>query len=201
MKIYWFRILLFGFCIAACTKPSKPIDFRNVSELRAGVTTKNTLLSQFGAPLAKLRDEDDEGESWQYGDVRFPRLSVFIASQSDVIHSFAFFPDDKDKESDLKTALSLYPSAKWNIEPPEWINPHSIPNECFFEDNAIGVSVAYDRAFQKVQSIRRWNPARVVTSKNHHEPPPKACIADHCVNFMSREEFKKSDWKLCEVPK
>ncbi len=191
------------FLVVACTKTSKQVDLKTAMDLKAGITTKKSLLAAIGEPVAKVPDEGGDGESWQYGDARLPRLSVFIPAGSEVIDSYAFFPEETDKESDLKTALNLFPKAKWKGEPPEWINPHTVPTECIFEDKQMGVSIAYNGSFQKVEAITYWNPARALTSKSAApELPPQACIADQCVNYMSREEFKKvSTWELCKIPK
>lgn len=191
------------FMTLACTKIVKEPTFGMVFEIKPGTSTRVAVLKSFGEPLAKTQEDGDEGESWRYVNANIPKVLVFFLKGSDTVQSILWDVGEKEKESDLRTALALFPAAKWKVEPPEWINPHVIPTECYFQDDSLGVSVEYNSSRSKVETILRWHPQRATASvAPKKEPPPQACIAEDCVNFMSREEFKKaSTWEPCKIPK
>ncbi len=187
--------------IASCTRVPKKLTAGTLFDLKPGTTTKDALARNAGIPLGKI--SEGNGEYWQFENINTPRLSVFFPAGSDVVESFTLFLEETDRERDLETALKSFPTAKWKIEPPDWVNPHIIPTECFYEDNGLGVSINYDSANQTVESISRWNPGRSLTSKKpSNDVRPQACIDGKCVDFISAEEWKKvSSWNVCPLPK
>lgn len=101
--------------------------------------------------------------------------------------------------------MANFPSASWEPETVKWINPHSFPNECYFNDHKIGISIKYNRTRKEVSTVTRYDPSRELASEEN-EKAPKYCLAidpNLCTPAVSSKEFFKS-WsisKYCEIPK
>lgn len=197
-------LFVYNACAASDKKLSaSPITFAAFTALGPGTMTKAELTKSLGKPaqvvdFKKLPESKETGESWKYN-----RLTIFFDEGSEVAHTWVWQVREGDPEQKLKTAMSRFSSAAWTPETDKWINPHSFPNECFFNDQKQGISIEYNRTRREVFSIARWDPSRKLASSGKDEKPPQFCIGNSCAPGITPEEFFKEIpiSKYCEIPK
>jgi hypothetical protein len=184
--------------LAADQSHKGQISFSTFAKLGSGAPTKNALTKQLGKPVAVAADSKQMGESWEYDG-----LTVFFEKQADAAHSWTWRVQEGFPEQNLKVAMSRFSGAKWEPETVKWINPHHFPNECFFKDKNLGISIEYNRARKEVFSIDRWDPTRELASKTSEDKPPQYCIGTACSPAISAKEFFKESpiSEYCEIPK
>lgn len=169
-----------------------------------GATNKKQIAKVLGSPkkitnLKNFPESKETGELWEYIESGMTRLSISFESSNEILQGWAWSVPEGASEQNLKAALKQFPGASWEVETVKWVNPHHMPNECYFKDKKLGISIQYDKARNEVSYISRWNPSRMPSSDND-EKPPQFCIGDQCVNGISGKEWAKT-WPLCKVPK
>jgi len=207
MKRNLYVLILLGFCTdisvfgKAVTEPELGINI--VEQLRPGTSTKKEIRKLLGTPdevvdLSQLPNSKDKGELWEYERTGYARVSASFDSSSEVLVSITFNVRKEDREQNLRAALARFSGANWKVETTPWINPHAFPDECYFVDAKLGVSVEYRRTRNEVSSIFRWNPLRQLASEENG-PPPKFCIDGKCFDGIPAKEWLKN-WSPCELP-
>lgn len=165
--------------------------------------SKEQVQNRLGMPdriidLSKIPDSDAQHEVWEYDEQGLRRLSASFDRKTRKLAFLLFQIRKGDEEQVLKSALSRFPSAKWETETPKWINAHAFPEECRYVENTAGISIEYLRNQKKVDFITKWDPAREIATENL--PRPKYCIGEKCVPAMSSEEWVKNS-PPCEIPR
>ncbi len=197
--------LLTSACAFSPSAATPKIEFSDLQQVKPAVTTKTEIERVFGRPSFTTAAQQEEGELWYYGgEGAFFRASFYFPKNTEKVDTVNWQVSDTDPERQLQTALKLYPKAKWQIKTVDWVNPHALPDECYFQDSELGISIEYDRSRKKVASIWRWNPSRKPANAQVKNPakPPKFCIGETCTDGIPGNQWlKESNWKLCEVPK
>jgi hypothetical protein len=206
--------LALGVMILWFTSPIKAhqlerkIDLSMAAQLKPGKSTKEQAKKLLGKPgevtdLSKgpnPNNSKDSGEIWEYFEKGQTRLSISFGNNENIVDSWTWYPYRADSEKAVKKVMLKFPDAKWVSETVKWVNPHHYPNECFFTDDAKGVSIEYDRTHEDVSSISEWNPTRKPASTSDDEKPPRFCIENACADGqLSTIVFK--DKPLCDLPK
>jgi len=193
------QALMVGFVSVAADQTGKgQISFAVFAKLGTVAPTKSALTKQLGRPVTVVPDSKQTGETWE-----FDGLTVFFEKQAETAHSWTWRVQEGFPEQNLKVAMSRFEGAKWEPETVKWVNPHHFPNECYFKDKKLGISIEYNRARKEVFSIDRWDTARELASKTSEDKPPQYCIGTACAPAMSAEEFFKESpiSEYCEIPK
>jgi hypothetical protein len=140
-----------------------------------------------------------KGELWEYFENGHTRLAISFPSQAVNMDAWTWYLYKGDSERDAKVAMSLFPDANWKSETAKWVNPHNLPNECYFTDVSKGLSIEYDRTHEIITSIAVRDPSRKPATSND-EKPPRFCIESACSDGqLSAVIFK--DKPLCAIPK
>jgi hypothetical protein len=208
MKVF-IVIGLFVQSLGATAETSSMLKFNSLQKMVTGTTKKQQVMAVFGQPQEKenlkdLPNSKESGELWKYVEKGVDRLSISFEVKSDIVQGWDWSVPEGGSEQDLKFALNWFPNASWEVETVKWVNPHHLPNECYFKDKKQGISVEYNKTRKEVSSISRWDPSRRPSSEKD-EKPPKFCLderQEHCTEGVSGKEWLKK-WKvpLCEVPK
>ncbi|MBI4402624.1 MAG: hypothetical protein HY537_00595 [Deltaproteobacteria bacterium] len=177
--------------------PSKQISLSLLDQLAPGLSTKEDVNKLLGRPQEITRSKD-KGELWEYNEKELNRVTLSFGTDN-VLEAWAFSVFDWDRETKLKNALDVFPNAAWQVENPKWINPHSWPDECYFQDNKQGIAIEYRQTRKEVSMIRRWSPARVLAT-DEEEKPPTYCIDSFCGPALNyKKEFGNKP--ICNMPK
>jgi hypothetical protein len=199
-------ISLFSGLAYAKTKSSQPvINWAVVKQLKPGLSQDQ--IQKLLGPPKEVTDFSKNpnhtgakgGMLWEYFENGNTRLSISFPPNAKEVEARTWYLYENDSEKDPKGAMSLFPGASWKSETVKWVNPHHYPNECFFTDNAKGISIEYDRTHEEISSISVWDPARKLASSDD-EKPPRFCIENACADGqLSTVVFK--DKPLCDLPK
>jgi hypothetical protein len=88
------------------------------------------------------------------------RLSLIYDLETNTVDSFTWFPKENEKENYLKKVLKRYDYAHFKARQAEWINPHASPDEVFFEDVKLGLTITYLKTPNYVESIAWERPEK-----------------------------------------
>jgi hypothetical protein len=173
-----------------------------IKKVKAGKTTKAEIEEWFGKADSIVPAENRKGEFYHYKERTLERASFYFPSGSNTVDTISWEVFDEDPEQDLRTALQTYPDAKWEVKTVDWVNPHALPDECYFQDKRLGISIEFRRTRKEVTSLWWWDASRTpASSEKQKENPPKFCIGDHCSAGIRGEEWlKNSKWPLCGIP-
>lgn len=190
-------VLLFG-------EATHSLVFTKIQTFVPGQTTKLQITTAIGkpsevTPLKDIASSKITGEQWEYLEKDIPRTSLSFEDKSDILQGWSWSVLEGDAEQNLKVVMSKFPEASWKVETVKWVNPHHLPNECYFKDRKQGLSIEFNRTRKEVTSISRWNPTREPSTSENNKPP-KYCIDGHCADGISGSEYLKK-WPLCDVPK
>ena len=182
--------------------PSSP-KFTAVQSLVLSQTNKQQIVAVFGKANEVINIKDipgstDSGEQWEYLEKGLSRATFSFDSKTETLQGWVWSVFQGDDEENLKVALKRFPEGAWEVETLKWVNPHHMPNDCYFKDKKRGISIEFNRTRKEVVSISRWNPSRKPSSTSD-EKPPKYCIDGNCVDGVLGAEWTKK-WSLCEVP-
>ena len=170
-----FPLIVLSGCQAIPAKSGSRSELPLASAMRmqVGKTTKNEAIAQVGQPDRIL----DLGKSetnqplklWVYfanRDESSGRLSLSFPEDSDILNSITFGVRDGDREQDLEQALSQFKTSHFvKVLPKHWDNPHSSPDEVFYQDAKGGLSVVYLQSPKQVVAITWTSPSRTTTSE------------------------------------
>jgi hypothetical protein len=202
----WLAAFLSSFVFAiSAVGQGDNLQFSVAEKLKPGASTKSQIIELLGNPWRKTNLKDlprssEKGEIWEYRETKGVRLSLSFNVDSELLYSWDWAVFSDEPEENLKDTLAKFPGAAWHAETVDWVNPHSLQNECYALDGTIGISVEYNRAKKnKVISVSRWSPSRAPAAESS-KTPPQFCIDNHCTDGISGKEFAKT-WPICELPK
>jgi len=207
-RVLVFLDLLACFTLSARTAPSV-LSFDVTQQLKPGQTTKDQVLRILGEPreimdpkkLKNVKDVEKFSETWEFGEGEHSRLSLYFPQGGTLLESWTWHVRMREPEQKLKKAMNLFSNASWEASTDRWINPHSFPNDCYFESKTNGVTISYNRARNEVFTISRRDPNRQPTSEET-EPAPEFCIDNSCSKGIPSADFFKekpiSDY--CKIP-
>lgn len=173
------------------TNSVKPeFSLQQVENIHVGETTQAEVLNLFGKPdrVIDLSQEKPKGQGtiWAYfaGEIKsVGRLSFSFSANT--VESISWDVRDGDPEQDLNTALSQFKDSKFvKVFPKRWDNPHSSPDEVFFEDTKRGLTIIYLQTPKRVEAITWSSPERITTSETtvYEKPEFPYCIVGLCAS-------------------
>jgi len=157
----FFAIVIISLSCLHCSSVSQtnrpPLKLSQVELLKIGRTTRQEVLTILGPPKAKmLFDAPKNIEAWNYydGDVKpVPRISLSFDEASGVLLGKTWNVLQNEPESNLSQLEKFYPTSNFTHRDAPWTNPHSYPDEEFYEDKEKGIQITFSYARQKVQAI------------------------------------------------
>ncbi len=162
------------------------LSLSTAQQMHVGQTKRDELVQRLGKPDRiidlSLTNLGGNGTIWAYfagGDQSAGRLSFSFSANSDTVDSISFDVRDGDPEQNLEKALSRFKGANFvKTRPQKWDNPHSSPDEVFYQDSKTGLTVVYLQSPKQVVAISWWSPSRVTTS----EPETTAAaLSPYCI--------------------
>ncbi len=176
-----------------------------IKQLKPGTSNNIQTTQLLGTPhrvidLSQLPNSKETGELWEYDETGYTRLSIFFEANSFIVTTWTLNIRDGEPEQNLKNAIGKFSGSDWKVSTVKWINPHALPDICFFQDNRQGISISYRRTRQEVESIQKWDPTRAPAEISNIEKPPIFCIGESCSPGVISTELIKT-WRSCEVPK
>lgn len=159
-------------------------------EIRVGQTKQSDVLKRLGKPdrVLELEDSGSRRMIWAYfsdNDPSVGRLSVSFPNKSDTTDAVTFTVRKGDREQDLDYALDQFKAARFRKElPKQWENPHSSPDEVFYEDSKSGLTIVYLQGPKRVTAITWTLPDRKTTSdlESSTKPPFPYCLVGLCAS-------------------
>lgn len=158
--------------------------------IHAGEAKREEVLRRLGKPdrIIDLSQTDlkEQGEVWAYfaGGVQSAgRISLSFPANSDLVDSVSWDVRDGDPEQNLESALSRFKGATFvRRRPKYWSNPHSSPDEVFYEDSKTGLTITYLQTPKEVTVISWVQPNRTTASESDPiiTAPFPYCIVGLC---------------------
>ncbi len=176
MKLFFYFFTILGIvgCQGLQTRSiSRPnLTLLLAEEIHVGKTTRADVLSRLGKPdrVIDLRQTDLKvrEEIWAYfagGIQSTGRITLFFPTSSDLVDSVSWDVRDGDPEQILTNALSRFKGRDLvRTRPKHWENPHSAPDEIFYEDSKTGLTIIYLQTPKRVTAISWALPDRTTTS-------------------------------------
>lgn len=175
------------------------LSFDSLQTLAPGATTKDSFKKSFGLP--DDTSTNAEAEYWRYNVNGYEQLGASFNKNTGILEAFHWRVGAGEREQMLENSLARFPEAKWTPELDDWVHAHFFPDDCYFRDHHLGVTVHYQINRKEVSSISRWIPnARTVSDLGQKEAPPKFCWGDDertCSNYTPGKEWQKQ-FKTCE---
>ncbi len=177
------------------------LQLETVEKLQLGHTDKDEIKKLFGNPdnifnLEQFSETNETGEIWEFNENSYPRLSIYFEKESTLTHSITWGVRSGDPEQDLHTAKARYKTANWEARSAPFSNPHKTPDECYYEDRKMGISIEFRKTRKEVSSISWWNPTRVPANSDIQKKGQKFCIGSHCTHGSP----PPWDGPLCDSP-
>ena len=194
MKFILYTCAIFAF--SACQSLQNMAGRRSelslqfAKEQRIGVTKQGEILSLLGKP-DRIFDMSEtnlggNGKIWAYlagGIQSSGRISFSFPANSDIVDSITWDVRNGDPEQNLEIALSQFKDSKFiKTLPKYWDNPHSSPDEVYYEDSNNGLTITYLKTPKRVTTISWVLSGRETTSELDPiaNAPYPYCIADLC---------------------
>ena len=101
--------------------------------------------------------------AWVYFDERsaIERATLIIDKKSGQLVAKTWQVEDGDLEQRVDAALKRYPNAHFKRRELKWINPHIAPDEAYYEDQDLGLSIEVRKKRNEVFSITWTLPGTV----------------------------------------
>ncbi len=161
-------------------------------EIQVGRTKQNEVISRLGQPDRVLDMSQtnlaSNGKIWAYLEGGFEstgRISVSFPTDSDIVDSVSWDVRDGDPEQKLENTFSRFKETSFvKTRPRVWENPHSSPDEIFYEDSKSGLTIVYLQTPRRVAAITWVSPNRATSSETETmaAPPYPYCIVGLCAS-------------------
>lgn len=197
--------LYFSGCstVSRSTLQSKNLRVGIAESLKPGLTSKAQVNELFGPPdqsekIAIPESPDSGLEDWQYKDGDETRLSVTFDAASQKVVSFSWNMAPSPSQETISSLKTKFGGANWTPRTSNSTNPHYYSNECFLENNSLGVSIQFNRSDKSVKSIYRWDAHRNPSTNSvlERERKKESCLGGTCSNYSPSQ----LDSMLCQVP-
>lgn len=167
-----------------------------VKEIQVGKTKQSEIVSRLGKPDRVFdisqTNLGGKGKIWAYLEGGFEsigRISLSFPADSDIVDSVSWDVRDGDPEKNLENALSQFKGINFvKTRPKAWENPHSSPDEIFYEDSKTGIVIVYLQTPKRVAAISWVSPGRTTSSEPETmvATPYPYCIVGLCASQPKR---------------
>lgn len=165
MKFCYFLLIVFSFsagsgCISAPQNgySTHLINLSKIEQLPLGSNTK-TIEQILGSPTEMQSINDLKNTTaWVYFDNhKINRVTLIVDKISGRLLAKTWQIEDGDLERDIQTTLKRYPKANFKLRHAKWIADF-LPDEAYYEDLALGLSIKVRKKRQEVLSISWFLP-------------------------------------------
>ncbi len=155
-------------------KTSLKLTLDSVEKLKVSRDDKNQAVLLLGEPNLVFQSEYGDS-AWVYLEKSsgYQRLSLNF-DKAGKLQGIVWAVSGKQAEVTLDAAKARYPKGNFLMEDPEWINPHTAPNERFYTDYKNGIQITLGRARNEVEGISWFDP---------NQPPKKPTKNDYVFYF------------------
>ncbi len=151
--------LILSLFIASCksTPPSlaTTLSFSLVEQIKLD-SKKETIEQILGKPTQILPVASLIGEiAWLYAETKrnLIRATLVFNIKSEKLISKTWEIYDGYLEQNIDALLKKFPNAKFKRQNAKWINPHIAPDEAYYEDHNLGLSIEIRRLRNEARSI------------------------------------------------
>lgn len=157
-----FCILLLSQSLLSCsTLTNSSLGKRDLSleyakQLKPGTLTHSDIKKKLGNPdkIVPILDPSASKEAWLYLNQEKDSTRIsFIFDQNSNLLSTHWFTDTNEKETVLQFAINQFPQAHFIRTDAPWTTHHYAPNEQFYIDQSLGITIAYLMGNRYVESI------------------------------------------------
>jgi hypothetical protein len=126
--------------------------------------------------------------AWVYFDSEssLERATLVIDNSTDQLVAKTWEVESGDPEQAIDVALKRYPRAHFEKREPKWINPHAAPDEAYYVDSVLGLSIKFRKKRHEVSSIT-WTMPGTQAFEKREEP---ACVKGQKRNGLTTCEKK-----------
>jgi hypothetical protein len=174
-----FCTLLLSLSLLSCsTLTSSSIEKRDLSldytkQLKPGTLTHSDIKAKLGNPdkIVPILDPSAPKEAWLYLNQEKDSTRIsFIFDQNLNLLSTHWFTDNNEKETVLQFAINQFPQAHFIRTDAPWTTHHYAPNEQFYIDQSLGITITYLVGNRYVESISFSKPTSPPTSQSTVPP-------------------------------
>lgn len=160
MKARLYGIALFLVFVLSCSMTSKkPYSNSDTQKLTLDLLEKIDLNSTaqrvkglFGKPSEETIYRKN-WTAWTYKEKGLGRITLVFENAQGKLVSKTWFIRPGEKEASIENSLNRYPQAKFKKRNAPWINPHYGPDEIYYEDSDLNLSIEVSQRRNEVNSI------------------------------------------------
>lgn len=133
-------------------------------------STQEEVEGILGKPRERVSIADSaEDVGWVYFDDKNEDRATLVFNKSTrKLGAKTWLVKDGDSERRVEVALKRYPSARFKKREAEWVNPHIAPDEYYYEDPDLNLSIEVRFTRNEVTFISWYLP--------DYAPKPKKCV-------------------------
>lgn len=165
--------IIFGLAVSPhsdATERQLAPTLKQVESLEIGKTTRDGIKALWGSPYRIVAKERGLVVWFYLNKDSTAQKASFNFNEAGILRTKLYLVDDEEPESQVEAVFKHYPNSKFRRYEAEWINPHSAPDEIYYEDEKAGLLIEVHKTRNEVWSISWADPkSRKVAEKTEKQ--------------------------------